>query len=217
MTDTGRHEGDDAPSDATAARGFVLYVGVDEAKSQAAGTDLKTLVQALSEHVVRIVPTAETYSTVAFAPIGAGGRDIDIVRLALREPTARARRRPSGPEAPERTDDVGPAIIDISRGKVSIGEEPVHVTYREFELLRALVLREGRTVHRQELVDLIWRAEDPTSSPNVRTIDVHVRRLRSKLGPYKDAVRTIRGSGYRFDRHPDVVVRFDGGPSPDLI
>jgi DNA-binding response OmpR family regulator len=51
--------------------------------------------------------------------------------------------------------------------------------------------------------------------PNERTIDVHIRRLRAKLGAYDDIVRTVRGSGYRFDRHADVVIRSGHAPSPD--
>ena len=53
-------------------------------------------------------------------------------------------------------------------------------------------------------------------APGERTIDVHVRRLRAKLGRYEDIVRTVRGVGYRFDRHADVVIRYGHGtPSPD--
>jgi len=45
---------------------------------------------------------------------------------------------------------------------------------------------------------------------------VHVRRLRAKLGRYEDIVRTVRGVGYRFDRHADVAIRYGvGTPSPD--
>jgi DNA-binding winged helix-turn-helix (wHTH) protein len=44
---------------------------------------------------------------------------------------------------------------------------------------------------------------------------VHVRRLRSKLGGYEDIVRTVRGVGYRFDRHADVSVQHTSTPSPD--
>ena len=51
--------------------------------------------------------------------------------------------------------------------------------------------------------------------PNARTIDVHVRRLRAKLGDYEEIVRTVRGSGYRFDRHADVVISYPTSPSPD--
>ena len=90
------------------------------------------------------------------------------------------------------------------------------LTFKEFELLQYLVLREGRTIERTELVSSLWSHADGDEVPGERTIDVHVRRLRAKLGRYEDIVRTVRGIGYRFDRHADVVIRFGHGtPSPD--
>lgn len=80
----------------------------------------------------------------------------------------------------------------------------VELTYKEFELLTHLVNAESRTVSRDDLIDALW--SDGESAPTARTIDVHVRRLRSKLGGYASIVRTIRGGGYRYDAHPDVVV-----------
>ena len=79
------------------------------------------------------------------------------------------------------------------------------------------MLREGHTIERSELVNSLWQAGEE-ESPGVRTIDVHVRRLRAKLGAYEDIVRTVRGLGYRFDRHADVAVRYGAGaPSPDAV
>ena len=46
---------------------------------------------------------------------------------------------------------------------------------------------------------------------------MHVRRLRAKLGDYEDIVRTVRGVGYRFDRHADVAIRHASTPSPDFF
>jgi DNA-binding response OmpR family regulator len=105
-------------------------------------------------------------------------------------------------------------IIDISRKRVLLDGEPAGLTYKEFELLQYLVLREGRTIDRHELIDSLWDADD--EAPSERTIDVHVRRLRSKLAHYQDIVRTVRGVGYRFDRHADVSIRQASTPSPDL-
>ena len=75
----------------TAPRGFALYVGLDEAKAAAAGVNLGVLVDALRRTIAELAPAAETYATVALAPVGAGGRDVDVVRLALHEPSAIAR------------------------------------------------------------------------------------------------------------------------------
>ena len=71
-------------------------------------------------------------------------------------------------------------------------------------------------LERTELVSSLWSHADGDDAPGERTIDVHVRRLRSKLGRYEDIVRTVRGIGYRFDRHADVSIRQATTPSPDL-
>jgi DNA-binding winged helix-turn-helix (wHTH) protein len=195
----------------TEPRGFVLYVGVDELKAAAAGTDLGHIVEALKKLTGELVPTAETYAAVALAPEGAGGRDVDVVRLALQDPSALAKHRhQSEPEDQPR----GGVVVDLSRKRLILDDETAALTYKEFELLQYLVLREGRTIDRAELISSLWSAGD-ADAPNERTIDVHVRRLRSKLGGYEDIVRTVRGVGYRFDRHADVSIRHAGAPSPD--
>ena len=197
----------------TEARGFVLYVGVDELKAAAAGTDLGSIVEALRVLAKQLVPSSETYAAVALAPQGAGGRDVEVVRLALQDPSALAKHRQQ-PEPTQKTR--GGVVIDLSRKRVVLDDETAAVTYKEFELLQYLVLREGRTIDRAELISSLWSAGDD-ETPNERTIDVHVRRLRSKLGAYEDIVRTVRGVGYRFDRHADVAIRHTGTPSPDLF
>ncbi|PJJ65052.1 winged helix-turn-helix domain-containing protein [Compostimonas suwonensis] len=198
----------------TEARGFVLYVGLDEAKALAAGTDLGQLVEALKRLTAELAPSAETYAAVALAPQGAGGRDVDVVRLALQDPAALAKHR----QTPEPEEDTVPGgvVIDISRKRLILDNQTAALTYKEFELLQYLVLREGRTIERAELISALWNANDD-EVPNERTIDVHVRRLRAKLDRYEDIVRTVRGVGYRFDRHADVSIRHASTPSPDVF
>lgn len=198
----------------TEPRGFVLYVGVDELKAAAAGVDLGQLVQALKNLTNELIPTAETYAAVALAPQGAGGRDVDVVRLALQDPSALAKHRQQA-EPEEETARTG-IVVDLSRKRLTLDEETAPLTYKEFELLQYLVLREGQTIERAELIASLWAAGDD-DVPNERTIDVHVRRLRAKLGAYDEIVRTVRGVGYRFDRHADVSVRYASAPSPDLF
>jgi DNA-binding winged helix-turn-helix (wHTH) protein len=204
-----------AVPEGTEARGFALYVGIDELKAAAAGTDLGEVVQALRKLAADLVPGAETYATVALAPAGAGGRDVDVVRLALQDPAALAKRRQEiAPVAPE---PKGGVVIDISRKRILLDGEVSPLTYKEFELLQFLVLREGRTIDRHEIIATLWADGEGDDIPNERTIDVHVRRLRSKLGAFEDIVRTVRGSGYRFDRHADVTIRWASTPSPDVF
>ncbi|MFT7764367.1 winged helix-turn-helix domain-containing protein [Clavibacter tessellarius] len=203
-----------AVPEGTEARGFALYVGLDELKAASAGTDLGTVVAALKRLAAELAPGIETHAAVALAPEGAGGRDIDVVRLALQDPAAVAQHREQPDEEERATSGV---VVDLSRKRVVLDEEVAPLTYKEFELLQYLVLREGRTIERSELIASLWSAADEDDVPNERTIDVHIRRLRSKLGRYEEIVRTVRGAGYRFDRHADVAVNHASTASPDLF
>src|SRR5258708_5394570 len=79
---------------------------------------------------------------------GAGGRDVGVVRLALQAPAALPKRRQEvAAPAPE---PKGGVVIDISRKRVLLDGEVSPLTYKEFELLQFLVLREGRTIDRHE-------------------------------------------------------------------
>ena len=189
-------------------RGFALYVGLDEIKAAEAGVSLPLLVDALRRTLAELAPGAETHATVALAPHGSGGRDLDVVRLALQEPGAIARTKAAAEE--ETTPEESGVTVDISRKRVLIDGESAAFTYKEFELLQYLVLREGRTIERSELVAALWQAQDD-ETPGERTIDVHVRRLRAKLGRYEDIARAGRGLGFRVDGHAAVATRHGPG------
>lgn len=193
--------------------GFALYVGIDEAMAAEHGVDLSKIVEALKKVTTDFVPEAQTYAAVALAPESSRGRGVDIVRLALQEPSAVAKYKP---EEDEPSDGDGGVVIDISRKRVLVDYQAAPLTFKEFELLQFLVVHKGMTVSREELIAALWRADD-VDIPNERTIDVHVRRLRSKLGRFEDIVRTVRGIGYRYDNHADVTVLHAGTPSPDLF
>ena len=187
-------------SDAT-ARGFVLYVGLDEVTAQANGTSLGKLATQVRAFLATLSPQAQTHAAVALAPTTAQGEAIDVVRQALGDPTvnrrARAENRPSTPRP-------SGVLIDLSRREVYLDGETLNLTFKEFELLNFLVENGTRTVGREELLENLWRNAEEV--PNERTIDVHIRRLRSKLGRLANTVRTVRGQGYRFYEHPEVVV-----------
>ena len=204
-----------AVPEGTEARGFALYIGLDEQKARDAGTDLGAVVAALKSLAAELVPGSDSYAAVALAPVGSGGRDVEVVRLALQEPAALAKHRQVAPAEP--AEPKGGVVIDISRKRVLLDGETAALTYKEFELLQFLVLREGRTIERAEIISTLWAEGGGDDTPNERTIDVHVRRLRSKLGAYEDIVRTVRGAGYRFDRHADVAIRWASTPSPDIF
>ncbi|WP_072314395.1 winged helix-turn-helix domain-containing protein [Agrococcus sp. Marseille-P2731] len=193
-----------AVPEGTEARGFVLYVGLGEDAAAADQIELARLVGELRALTARLAPSAQTHAAVALAPSGSGGRDVEVVRRALGDPAV---QQAAAPEVEQGI------VIDLSRKRVAIGDDIAPLTYREFELLQHIVLREGSTVGRCDIIDALWHV-DADDRPNERTIDVHVRRLRAKLGGYAEIIRTVRGAGYRFDRHADVTV-LASGPSPD--
>lgn len=199
------HDSEIAPVVETEARGFALYVGLDEATAKAAGTSLAEVVASLRKHLAELVPATaeETYAAVALAPKGTGGRPIDVVRTALRDP--RAIDKVVKKQAELEADLNRGVVIDVNRKKVFTDGDVAPLTYKEFELLNYLIQNKGETVSRKELIDLVWGDEDLEQIPNERTVDVHIRRLRSKIAGYEDIIRTVRGGGYRFDQHPDVI------------
>ena len=197
----------------TEVRGFALYVGLSEDKLNSNDPQISDIVNQIKHLVNRLAPAADTYAAVALAPEGTGGRDVDVVRFALGDPSAKARRQQAA--AAEQDRAKSGVILDFSRGRVLLDNTPATLTFREFELLQFLVLREGRTVSRDEIIEGLWADAPAEEVPSERTIDVHVRRLRVKLAQYQDIVRTVRGIGYRFDRHADVSILHAAGPSPD--
>ncbi len=84
--------------------------------------------------------------------------------------------------------------IDKDRYAVLIGDEEVTLARKEFELLQFLVSRPDKVVSREDIFDNVW-GEDVVVGD--RTIDVHIRRIREKLGI--DSIKTIKGVGYKFD------------------
>lgn len=186
----------------TEARGFALYVGIDEATAIANGTSLGAIVAALRNTLEEIAPglSAETFASVALAKAGTGGRNVDVVRAALSDPKALER-------FVDKTEDDAAkgVVIDLQRRKVFIDGDKADLTSKEFCVLEYLVRHQGITISRDELISTLWNCGGGQDIYG-RTIDVHIRRLRSRLVGNEDIVRTIRGEGYRFDKHPDVLI-----------
>ncbi len=86
--------------------------------------------------------------------------------------------------------------IDIDRYEVSLEGEPLELTYKEFELLKFLATHPGRVYSRDQLLNQVWGFD---FIGGTRTVDVHIRRLRAKLGPkYATLIDTVRNVGYKF-------------------
>ncbi len=91
---------------------------------------------------------------------------------------------------------LGPLVINIAAREVSLAGsdagQPIALTAREFSLLVALATRRGRVLTRETLLDVVWGAD---YDGGAKTVDVHVRRLRAKLGQALP-LQTVRGAGY---------------------
>ncbi len=98
---------------------------------------------------------------------------------------------------------VGPLSLDTGSHQVKLDGNELQLTPTEFRLLRSLMERRGRTQSRKGLLEQAWHVEaDVAGRIQTRTVDMHVGRLRVKLGALGDWVETVRGFGYRF-RVPD--------------
>lgn len=102
---------------------------------------------------------------------------------------------------------VGPICIDRDRHRVTVDGVTIELTPTEYKLLSLLVQRRGRMQARTVLLEQVWDA-----SPDVqtRTVDMHVQRLRAKLGRAGELIETVRGFGYRIRGEP----RGSSGNSP---
>lgn len=86
-------------------------------------------------------------------------------------------------------------VIDVEANRVTAEGAEVELTPKEFQLLVCLIERRGRTQSRRALLESVW---DTTAEIETRTVDMHIGRLRSKLGSAGDMIETVRGFGYRF-------------------
>ncbi|OQO90943.1 response regulator transcription factor [Saccharomonospora piscinae] len=93
----------------------------------------------------------------------------------------------------------GPVRMDVERHVVTVGGEDVSLPLKEFDLLEYLLRNVGRVLTRNQLIDRVWGAD---YVGDTKTLDVHVKRLRSKIEPDPGAPRhlvTVRGLGYKFE------------------
>ena len=89
----------------------------------------------------------------------------------------------------------GPIRIDEDAYHATISGDPLDLTYTEFELLRYLVQHQGKVLTREVLLSKVWGYD---YFGGTRTVDVHIRRLRAKLGQFDYFIGTVRNVGYRF-------------------
>jgi DNA-binding response OmpR family regulator len=147
-----------------------------------------------------IMVTAKSEESDVVLGLGLGADDYVTKPFRVKELMARirvrlARHLDETRDAERRRIHVDSLSIDPVRHRVQIGEEAVPLTLTEFKLLHFLASHPGIAYGRYDLLDRIGDGEEVVTD---RTIDVHIRNLRKKLGAYERLVETVRGVGYRF-------------------
>ena len=87
--------------------------------------------------------------------------------------------------------------IDNNKHKVYLSDEKISLTLKEFKLLKHLLLKADKVQSRDNLLEKVWGYNNNVTT---RTVDTHIKRLRSKIGKYGDKIETIRGEGYLFNK-----------------
>lgn len=160
----------------------------------------------LTSSVPIIMLTARSAEIDKVVGLEVGADDYVTKPYSSRELVARIRsviRRTRSAEMGSADDSevltVGPVTIDTGRHSVEVSGAPVELPLKEFQLLHELMANAGRVVTRAHLLDRIWGAD---FFGDQRTLDVHVKRLRSRISPgdvKHRLITTVRGVGYRFE------------------
>ncbi|MEQ8703530.1 MAG: response regulator transcription factor [Phaeodactylibacter sp.] len=152
------------------------------------------------EHTIITFLTAreEDYSQIAALDVGGDDYITKPIRprvflSRIKALLRRSERREEEQEAPN-TLSIGDLIIDRDRVTVSKGEEVIELAKKEFELLFLLVSKPGKVFSREEIFNKVWGTDVIVGN---RTIDVHIRKLREKIGDHY--IKTIKGIGYKFE------------------
>jgi DNA-binding winged helix-turn-helix (wHTH) protein len=189
-----------------AVAAIVVQAGVDEV----AAASLTELATQLADDVREILQGEVAGQPVSAAVVVSGPLAALDGRLAA-QPAGRAAGQPAGQpqdatagrRAAGYADHPDALVIDRSCRRVAVAGQSLELTYREFELLAFLADHPGQVFSRAQLLRTVWD-HAPVGS---RTVDVHVRRLRIKLGAEARLLTTVRNVGYRLEqRVPATVV-----------
>jgi two-component system response regulator RegX3 len=173
---------------------------------QMSGVDVCREIRTRSQ-VPIIMVTARNAEIDAVVGLEVGADDYVTKPFRLRELVARVRaamrRAPSGESGGAVAEDVvevGEVRLDASRHEVFVRDRLVPLPLKEFELLELFMLNAGRVLTRDVLIDRVW---GPNYYGDTKTLDVHVKRLRSKVEEdpaHPKRLVTVRGVGYRYER-----------------
>ena len=165
------------------------------------GRDLARDLRRISDLPI-IMLTARGTETDKVVGLELGADDYVVKPFSSREVISRIRavlrRAKQAPQEAEPVVKVDGLVLDRAARKVTLDGEPIVLARREFDLLAELVANAGQVVTREDLMDRVW---DVNWFGSTKTLDVHIRALRKKLGDSPDQpglIETVRGVGFRF-------------------
>lgn len=145
-----------------------------------------------------IMATAKGMEYDKIQSLDLGANDYLVKPFGMMEMVSRVKAvlRRSAPKARDRVLTLGALTVNLAEHVVLQGSERLLLTLKEFELLRLFLENPGRVFTRDQLLSEIWGMD---YDGETRTVDVHIRMLRSKLGAQGDRIETVRGVGYRLE------------------
>lgn len=146
-----------------------------------------------------IMLTAKTEEVDKIIGLELGADDYVTKPFSPRELVARVRavlRRHDKHDAEARQIVIGDIVMDIDRHEVKVKGEVVKLTPSEFKILHLLAMKQGRIQTREQILGFLWGDEKFVID---RTVDVHIRHLREKLGDASHMIKNVRGAGYRME------------------
>lgn len=163
------------------------------------GNDILTNIRAseITQSIPVIMVTAKTTELDLARGLEIGADDYIKKPFSVVELTSRVkallRRTSSDGKQIIRIDEL---VLDDGKHTVSLGDSPVELTFKEYELLKYLLMNRGLVLKRAQIMDKIWGMDYELES---RTLDMHIKSLRAKLRDYGNRILTVRNVGYKFE------------------
>lgn len=175
----------------------VMLPGVD-------GVELLSRIKANEKFrdIPIIMATAKGTEYDKVQSLDLGADDYLVKPFGMMEMVSRVKAvlRRSQPRKNDRLLTLDELVLDLDQHIVSISGERIALTYKEYELLKLFLSQPGVAFTREQLLQKVWNTDYVSES---RTVDMHIRTLRQKLGSYGNIIETVRNVGYRLEGRHD--------------